>query len=126
MFTRLVGLSPPGTFENLPRLSIPLRRFFWRVIHVKDDTRPFRTFSTSWMVCFPHIGHIDLTFFGIFKFITDYGSYVAILQSFSIAFRQQNCFACTKFVVIAVEPYKRWNIYQNSHLEVTHILVFFY
>jgi hypothetical protein len=83
-----VGLSPPGTFENLPRLPIPLRRFFWRVIHVKDDARPLRTFSTSWMVCFLHTGHIDFTFFGIFKFITDYDGYVAIGQSLSVALRQ--------------------------------------
>ncbi len=93
MFTRFVGLSPPGTFENLPRFPMPLRRFFWRVIHVREDARPFRTFSISWMVCFLHTGHIDRIFLGIFNSITDHNSYLAFGEGSCISLWQQCCLA---------------------------------
>ncbi len=93
IFTRFVGLSPPGTFENLPRLPIPRRRFFCRVIHVREDARPFRTFSTSRVVCFLHAGHIDRIFLGIFNFITDYDSYLAFSEGPCVSLWQQRCLA---------------------------------
>jgi hypothetical protein len=61
-----VGLSPPGTLENLPLLPIPVRLSFCRVMCVKDEALAFFTRSTVCIVCFLQEGQYVLKFFGIF------------------------------------------------------------
>ena len=48
----LVGLSPPGTLENLPELPIPVCLFFCLAIIVREEALPFLTLSKETSVCF--------------------------------------------------------------------------
>jgi hypothetical protein len=50
--TFLVGLSPPGTLENLPALPIPVCLFFCLTIIVREEALPFLTLSKETSVCF--------------------------------------------------------------------------
>jgi hypothetical protein len=67
---RFVGLSPPGTFENLPEFPIPVCLYFCLVILVNVEACPFLTLSTTCGVWVLHDGQYVLKFLGIFMKIT--------------------------------------------------------
>jgi hypothetical protein len=61
-----VGLSPPGTFENLPAFPIvALPRRVCRAFHFIPVDRPVRTFSTSCSWCPSQFGQYVLNRRGI-------------------------------------------------------------